>query len=69
MEKGKTSFLKPMMEVLNEQYLEFKVEAFIIGQALNVERFILDHHHHHHLHLHLARWWLWGHALNWVRFE
>jgi hypothetical protein len=53
------------MEVLNEQYLEFKVEAFIIGQALNVERFILDHHHH----LHLARWWLWGHALNWVRFE
>jgi hypothetical protein len=63
MEKGKTSFLKPMMEVLNEQYLEFKVEAFIIGQALNVERFILDHH------LHLARWWLWGHALNWVRFE
>ena len=67
MEKGKTSFLKPMMEVLNEQYLEFKVEAFIIGQALNVERFILDHHHHHHLHL--ARWWLWGHALNWVRFE
>jgi hypothetical protein len=52
-----------MMEVLNEQYLEFKVEAFIIGQALNVERFILDHH------LHLARWWLWGHALNWVRFE